>query len=98
MLQAALVDGVLVGFMKIVPTLAHLQVGHGELPMLGWILEPFAQPLGLFCFADVEEEFQPHHAVVGEQLLESLDLFVARPPDFLRLQSQHSHDEDVFIV
>src|SRR5207249_1683973 len=39
MLRAALVDGVLVSRMKLVPSFAHFQVGHRKLPMLGGIIE-----------------------------------------------------------
>ena len=66
--------------------------------MFGRIVEPFAQALVLFLFADMEKKFQQHDAVVGQQFLEGVDLLVAGAPDFLRLQSQHTHDKNVLVM
>jgi len=70
---AAGVDDVLVGLLKLVPILAHLEVAHVKLPVLGRVVKAGLETFRLFTPADVEEEFKEDDVVLAEDFFEGID-------------------------
>ena len=69
-----------------------------EFPMLRGVIEPLLQPLALFVFRDVQEQFHDGRTLVGQHLFEAADVFVATFPNTLRNKIVHANNEDIFIV
>src|SRR5262249_43885811 len=93
----------------VVPVGALGQVGGGELPVFGGVVEPLQEALLLLVLRDVEKELHDHRAVPDEVALERVDVLVAVVPEspaalarrkLLPLQDLrvHAHDEHVLVV
>ncbi|MPM51553.1 hypothetical protein SDC9_98302 [bioreactor metagenome] len=67
----------LIGLLVEIPLLAHLDVAHVELPVLGWVVEPLLQALSLLVLGDVQHELEDDRAVFGQHALEVVDLRIA---------------------
>ena len=91
-------DGVLVSFLVYAPLGALLEVVGVKFPVFGGVVEAGLQAPGLFLFGDMQEKFQDHGAVVGQQRFEIINVLVAALPDFLVNLAVHAGDEYVFVV
>src|SRR4029453_15488426 len=76
----------LVGPHVVVPVGALPHIAHRELPVLGWLLDPFQKSLALFVLGDVEEELANRDPVARRTPPERVDVFVALLPDVRRDQ------------
>ena len=66
--------------------------------MLRGIVQPLLEPASLLVPADVQEELHDDDAVLGQQLLEPVDLVVAARPHVLGHQLAHARDQHVLVV
>src|SRR5581483_2041853 len=95
---AALAERILIGCLVVLPVGSLLPVAGRDLP--GFVRVPLArqQTLLLFIKTDVEEEFKYDGAVIGEQLLEVVDLVITPTPDLLRHKIMDARNQHIFIV
>jgi hypothetical protein len=102
-------DHLLVGCHVVVPEPAFTDVGGGELPVFGGIIQAFEEAAFLFLFGNMEEELTDDDSVAGEVAFEVADICEAVFPDLRgdQLRGQllagqqfgvHTDDEGLFVV
>ena len=82
----------------VVPLLAGVEVAEPELPVLVRLLEARLEPPLLLVLRDVQQHLDDRGALVGEQLLEHVDVVVALLPPLLGHEAEHPHRDDVLVV
>ena len=87
-----------VGLHVVVPQRPVLEVGRVELPALLGNLDALGQAFGLLLLGDVEHELQDPGAIVGEHLLEGVDLVIALLDHVSGRIAPHLHHQHVLVV
>ena len=102
-------EGFFVGFLVVGPLGAGGDVGGGEFPVFGGVVEAFEEAFFLFVLGEVEEEFEDEGAVADEVSFEGVDVVVAGVPEAVAAFSRGEAlgvedfgvdfgDEDFFVV
>ena len=79
--SAGIADHVLVGVHVPVPQLSLGEIGHGEFPALGGLVQAREQTALLLLLGDAQVELDHHGAVAHEVALESIDVTEPLLPD-----------------
>src|ERR1035441_7226220 len=95
---AALAHHVLVRVGILVPILALLQVGRGEFPVLGLVVDALAETLRLLVLVDVEQKLHDARAVLVQHAFEIVDLGVSLAPYGFRHDVMDAHYQYVLIM
>src|SRR5688572_9975267 len=97
-LGARALEDAAIGLGELVPALAVRQVAHAELPVLRLVRDALLETHLLLVARDVQHELEQQHTVLGQHVLEVVDLVVAGRPDLLRHEAIYARHEDILVV
>jgi len=96
--RATEVNGILVGFLKLLPMGPHGEIVHLKFPILARIIDAGLKTLTLFFAADMQEKFQDDNAVRHQSFFKSVNLLKTFSPYMRRLQFHDTNDQHILIM